>query len=96
MIRAGDARFFSSASTFPGAAYAPYMAPDYVWNPYGSGLGRRRIDVPVVLISNETAADAARRADANGAKVRNGSPYQPMTQCCVASSAEIIGGFHGP
>ena len=40
-----------------------------MWNPYGSGLGRRRIDVPVVLVGNDTAADAARRASVNGAKV---------------------------
>ena len=69
MFEAGDASALSSAEPFPGAAYAPYSDPSYVWNPAGSGLGRQRINVPVLLVSNETAADARRRADANGVKV---------------------------
>jgi hypothetical protein len=78
---AGDSPSLSSASTFPGAAYAPYAAPHYVWNPYGSGLGRQRIDVPVVLISNNTAADAARRTDANGAKVSDAAMHTAVSGC---------------
>ena len=68
-VAAGDARTLSSAEPFPGAAYAPYSAPSYVWNPAGSSLIRQRINVPVLLVSNVTAADARRQADTIGVKV---------------------------
>lgn len=69
MLRTGDALALSSSDPFPGAAYAPYADKSYVWNPFGSGLSRQRMKVPVLLVSNETAADARRRAAANNEKV---------------------------
>lgn len=59
----------SDAAVFPGAAYAPYAGRSYVWNPPGSGVARRRVDVPVMLLEGDAALDAARRASGNAIQV---------------------------
>lgn len=59
----------SDAAAFPGAAYAPYPNRSHAWNPRGTGVDRRRIDVPVMLLSGSAAADAQRRASGNAVQV---------------------------
>lgn len=59
----------SEAVPFPGAAYAPYNDRSHAWNPLGSGVDRRRVDVPVILLEGDAAADAARRASGNALEV---------------------------
>jgi Nicastrin small lobe len=60
---------FSPADAFPSAAYSPYPARGYAWNPDGSGLSRRRFRLPIALLDANTTADARRRAAANAAQV---------------------------
>lgn len=55
----------SGAPSFPGAAYAPYGAANYVWNPAGRGYGRNRYDFPIVMLDAETTTDAMSRVESN-------------------------------
>ncbi|KAG2497749.1 hypothetical protein HYH03_004021 [Edaphochlamys debaryana] len=53
----------SAATTFPNVEHALYSTPDYVWNPWGTGLDRTWLGLPLFmltpLMANETAWRAA-------------------------------------
>lgn len=55
----------SLALPFPGAEYAPYDAPSYVWNPAGSGLSRRYFGIPVYKMTQALSDDTVWRAQYN-------------------------------
>ncbi len=59
----------SYAQVFPGAAYAPYAAPGYAWNPAGSNLARQFFPVPVMLLTESMASDSRERATYNQNRV---------------------------
>ena len=59
----------SLAASFPLAAFAPYAAGGYEWNPKGEGLLEEDFSIPIVQLDKAAAVEAARRANDNELKV---------------------------
>ena len=59
----------SPAAKFPLAAYAPYLQPSFAWNPSGTGLALEEFTLPIMLLDNNTAPQAADKAAYNAQRV---------------------------
>ncbi|GBF91523.1 nicastrin [Raphidocelis subcapitata] len=97
---------YSPLPKFPGAAFAPYAAAGYEWNPAGSGAAELRFPVPVVLLEPALARDARERANFNAQQGHHGRAYHARirmqmaassaanaSDCLAADSCRPLGGF---
>lgn len=71
----------SPDSKFPLAAYMPYKAPNFTWNPHGTPVLDLQLDLPLLLLDNTTGPEALARAAFNEAAVR--PPVRVLAWACL-------------
>lgn len=105
LVSPGDPPAASSvALPFPGAAYAPYNAPSYVWNPAGKGFNRQYFGIPIFWMTDTLSDDAVKRATYNARNDLKGGRHvaemqMPMdgkhnsTHCLTKGTCMPVGGY---
>ncbi|GFR49894.1 hypothetical protein Agub_g11998 [Astrephomene gubernaculifera] len=94
----------SVAPTFPGAAFAPYSAPSYVWNPAGTGFNRHFFGIPMYILTGALANETSWRAAYNAENKLKGGRHVarmqlPMqaegnsSQCIQENTCLPVGGY---